>query len=608
MNYLIVIPRFVDKVGEWYFFPLGIPYVSASMKANGLKPVTLNLNNEHGLVEDILRKFICDNNIDVVLTGGLSVQYNSIKEVIHFSKTINPQIITIVGGGIITSRPEVGMESLGEVDYGIIGEGEITTCELCRAINEKTNVVNVKGIIYWEETKTNYVITEKRKELENIDNIPVPDYDGFKFEENLDLVPSMSAVNQPRTLVILGSRSCPFHCTFCFHPSGSKYRQRSIESFFNELEFLVNKYDIKHIFIADELFAYDKKRVQEFCSRIKKLNIPWYACFRVSDVTEELVEILKDGNCHTMAVGLESADNKILKSMKKFTTVEEIEKALKIIDEAGITIQGNFIFGDVEETIETATNTLNWWEKHPQYAIILNFIVTYPGTPLYEYACEVGIIKDEVQFIKDGCPAINISKMSDSEISWLSEQIMRSSQDIIRIPDKISEEAVDENRKSISFVGYCIHCGAKNSWSNIRLFLRNQLSCAKCGGKHRVPIIKLAENYIDRNIVNLLKKHNRLAFWGLPDYFIDLVDMLEVMADTEIYFIDTSKLKQTWTLRGKTIHSPKVINDKNIPLVVVGATGYFAMIADQIRAEYKNTECLNILELLRSNDIKLQEE
>ena len=58
----------------------------------------------------------------------------------------------------------------------------------------------------------------------------------------------------------------------------------------------------------------------------------------------------------------------------------------------------------------------------------------------------------------------------------------------------------------------------------------------------------------------------------------------------------------------KTIHSPKVINDKNIPLVVVGATGYFAMIADQIRAEYKNTECLNILELLRSNDIKLQEE
>ena len=127
MNYLIVIPRFVDKVGEWYFFPLGIPYVSASMKANGLEPVTLNLNNEHGLVEDILRKFICDNNIDVVLTGGLSVQYNSIKEVIHFSKTINPKIITIVGGGIITSRPEVGMEALGEVDYGIIGEGEITT-------------------------------------------------------------------------------------------------------------------------------------------------------------------------------------------------------------------------------------------------------------------------------------------------------------------------------------------------------------------------------------------------------------------------------------------------------------------------------------------------
>ena len=82
--------------------------------------------------------------------------------------------------------------------------------------------------------------------------------------------------------------------------------------------------------------------------------------------------------------------------------------------------------------------------------------------------------------------------------------------------------------------------------------------------------------------------------------------MLEVMADTEIYFIDTSKLKQTWTLRGKKIYSPKVINDKNIPLVVVGATGYFAMIADQIRADYGKVKCVNILELISRNlDVKL---
>lgn len=86
--------------------------------------------------------------------------------------------------------------------------------------------------------------------------------------------------------------------------------------------------------------------------------------------------------------------------------------------------------------------------------------------------------------------------------------------------------------------------------------MRNQLSCAKCGGKiARVPIIKLAENYIDRNIVNLLKKHKRLAFWGLPDYFIDLVDMLEVVADSEIYFIDTSNLNKRGLYEVKNIFS-----------------------------------------------------
>ena len=45
MKYLIVMPRFVDTIGEWYHFPLGIPYISACLKKENLEVFTINLNS-----------------------------------------------------------------------------------------------------------------------------------------------------------------------------------------------------------------------------------------------------------------------------------------------------------------------------------------------------------------------------------------------------------------------------------------------------------------------------------------------------------------------------------------------------------------------------------
>jgi radical SAM superfamily enzyme YgiQ (UPF0313 family) len=148
MNYLLVMPRFVDKVGEWYQMPVGMLYISATMKKEGFKVYTLNLNNEYGLVEDILRAFILENNIDVVLTGGISPHFNIIKKILILSKRCKPEIRTIVGGGLITSAPEPAMKALEFADYGVIGEGEWTSCELCRALERNTDVSNIAGLIF----------------------------------------------------------------------------------------------------------------------------------------------------------------------------------------------------------------------------------------------------------------------------------------------------------------------------------------------------------------------------------------------------------------------------------------------------------------------------
>lgn len=303
MNYLLVMPRFVDTIGEWYHFPLGIPYVSSSMKQSGLRVFTLNMNSREGVTREIIAEEIRTHSIDVVLTGGLSFQYPAIREILQAAKEVDPRIVTVAGGGIITSAPAAGMEVLEFADYGIVGEGEETTPALCHALERGEDVMAVEGIVYRDDGV--WMRTKARKEVADLDAIPFPDYDRFDFSKIAAMVPSLLGMNEDHAITMTTSRSCPFQCTFCFHTSGSHYRKRSLDNFFEELDLLVEKYHIKYIFVSDELFAINMQRVVEFCARIKPYNIRWWAQFRVCDGTEEMVRILKDSNCVTMGFGLD---------------------------------------------------------------------------------------------------------------------------------------------------------------------------------------------------------------------------------------------------------------------------------------------------------------
>lgn len=599
-NYLIVMPRLVEDVGAWYIFPLGIPYVSSCLKQAGFNVYTLNLNDECGNVSKIIQKYIGKYDIDVVLTGGLSIEYFAIKEILYSVKQYSSDIITIVGGGIITSVPEVGMKVLEYADYGIIGEGEITTTELCYALENAFDINEVNGLVFYGSGHE-LMRTMPRQEIKDLSLIPFPDYDGFGFRKVTEMMFNELGINTDHAVLMSGSRSCPFQCTFCFHPSGNHYRQRSLDNFFEELDLLVGKYGVKYIFITDELFANKIDRVKEFCSRIKPYNIQWLAQFRVCDITEEMVMMLKDANCSVMGFGLESADNRILKSMRKGITIEQTEKALALVYKYGMQIQGGFIFGDKEETLETATNTLNWWKAHSEYSILLNFITAYPGTPLYKYAVEQGIIADEVQFIKDGCPVVNLSKMSEDEVKWLGKQIIELPQKTYVLPGG-AEIEFNNVRKSVSVKGKCISCGAENSWPDVQLFSRNFLGCCKCGRRYRIPIPEKVIESVNKNVENLLHKHNNLAFWGCNNSFIDFASHLHVLSNSKnCYLIDIAETKQGIVVGNKVISSPDIISKENIDAVVISAVSYLEVIKKQVTEDYPNIKTYSLLDLIDIN-------
>lgn len=425
MKVLYIIPRYKTYGMEGhYVMPMGILYVSAYVKHSRVADVyTLNLNHVMGEEYDIIESEIRNHNIDFVGIGGLSGEYKDLARIVAYVRKISVNIIIQVGGGIMTADPEVTMLAMPEVNVGIIGEGELTSVELIEALRDGKDLSTVDGLIY--RTTNGLRTTKPRKEIEDLDSLPFPDYEGFCYGEYLRNNPDISDEGKRYSQVsVIGGRSCKYNCTFCFHPSGSKYRQRSIGSIFSEIDWLVSHYNITYLALREELFATDNERVRDFCNRMEKYDFDWSIQLRIDNVNQELVNMLKNTRCRYIFIGVESAVNSILKSMHKGITVEHIEKALKMLHEAGLNSRSGVIMGDTMETEDTANQTIEWFMKHKdKYRMFLDMIIAFPGSIIYKRACREGKIPDRIKFLKDGCPIINLTNMPEEQFLEMMNRV-----------------------------------------------------------------------------------------------------------------------------------------------------------------------------------------
>jgi len=492
MNFLIVAPKFFRNTGQYYPFPLGLAYISSALKKKGYKVECLNLNHyEEAILSEVIKK----KNIDIICTGGISPHFSKVEVVLKIAKKVNPDIKIILGGGIISSEPELMLKAL-DGDVGVIGEGEEVIVEIAEAVVNGIEVSNIKGIVYFD-SNNKVVRSPPRSEIEDLDSIPWPDYEGFEIDKYMEMILPGDffhtyMFDDPRELPVIASRSCPYNCTFCYHPLGKKYRQRSLDDLFKELDYLVEKYNVNILSVYDELFAVDKDRLVEFCKRIKKYNIKWLSQLRVDLVDREMLEVMKDSGCSYISYGLESASDVILKSMKKNINIVQIEKALKLTSELEIGFQGNFLFGDSSETWETANETLEWWLKNIEYQIFLVPVGVYPGTELYSNAAEKGIISDKIDFITKDCPLINVTGMSEGKYQELMDILYEYNLKYRIYPKIISQNKTGSFplKGDIFKVIYeCPSCHKRIEYKNLNLnkFIPIVSGCRECHIRFSFP-------------------------------------------------------------------------------------------------------------------------
>jgi len=522
MKYLVVvqpIEHYKDK--EKYCMPLGIAYVNGALRASGLDVDGVNLMFVDKDPYETLYEILVQREYDVLLCGGLSAEFPILKQIYDTAKKANPNIITIGGGGGFSASPILFSE-LTDVDYAVIGEGEITTVELAIALEQHKNISEIEGVVY--KDKNWHHQTPPRLPITDIDYIPFPSYEGLGIEEYLNNQYVDGWYNyftyysdHPRLMPMMMSRSCPYMCSFCFHPIGKGYRARSLNNFFKELEMWIEKYQINGIALVDECFSMNPDTVIEFCKRIKPYNIAWACQMRAEIYDYELMTTMKDSGCIGACFGIESMSQSVLDNMQKHLVQETIEKALKVSYTCRVGVTGNLLFGAETENFDTVWESIKWNRRHvettnhqPINAFI--YIQTYPGSQYYKNAVNEGRIPDESEFIREGQWVINNTAMSNYDFGVI-EEVARILQHEPRNLGKLVELSRQNNdRLTVTFI--CPHCGNQHTYHDLSQRhlkehrIRN-LGCRTCNGMAEYLINETFFPYNHYQTIKwLLNKHD----------------------------------------------------------------------------------------------------
>lgn len=567
MNYLIVCPPLSQSSNEKTIIPLGIAYVYSSLKEVRDSVYALNLSAKEN-IEEYIKDVILKNNIGCFAIGGISQNYNIIKKILIYVKKINPKIITIVGGGLVTASPKLAIQGLINADIGIIGEGEYTIQEIADAIDGKRSYSEIRGIIY-KDTNGDILQTPLREEIKFLDKLPFPNVDAFlddtvKFD---NILPT-----------IIASRSCPFNCTFCFHTCGKTYRMRSLDNIFDEIDSIVSKHKISIILIQDELFSVNKKRLFEFCDRIKKYNIKWAAQTRVDQLSLDILYKMKDSGCTNISFGIESACDEILKGMKKNITIEQIENAFSMAKKVGLGPRGNILLGDKNETRTSFQKTIEWIKLHPDVDISFARIYILPGSELYEYAVKNGYIKNELDYWAAEFPYINITKMTDAEYDQCLFDIETVYNERIYMPNKCKVIEKNYNCYNVKVEYICNVCNKRQviTKSDFTWMEQNANICEECEEAYRLPLYMLLKDEIDFVLSEYLTK-NRLYIYGAGMATNRFLYMCEILRSPKVIIVDSDPVKQGCRHYNVNVYSPDILNNCEVKTIYATTSNFSAI-------------------------------
>jgi len=365
---------------------LGLAYIAAVLEKAGHLVKYLDCSAEELTVKKTQKALAAyREEFDFIGLTATTPLINNALAIAQAAKEIFPQAKIVLGGVHPSVMPD---EVLAQpvVDFVVIDEGEETMLELVSG----KNPAEILGLGYKQNSQT--IKNQLRPLIKDLDAIPPPAYQLLPMKK---YYPAVGSYKRLPAMILFATRGCPGRCTFCHRAFRGVVRKRSAKNIINEIKILQRDYGIKEVAFYDDTFTLFKDVVREFCETIirEKINITWSCFTRVDYVNEELLKLMKQAGCHLILFGVESADEQILKNIKKNISLKQVEAVVKLARQLGIETRASFMFGNQGETEETIKQTIDFAIKLDPDEVQFNIATAYPGTELFNWAKTRGYIK-----------------------------------------------------------------------------------------------------------------------------------------------------------------------------------------------------------------------
>lgn len=308
---------------------------------------------------------------DVIGVSIYTANTREADKIIESISKISPDTPLIVGGPHPTLYPDE-LKKDGRIDYITVGEAELMIIDL---------VENAK--------KGREARIIRTKEIVNPDDAPYPEYRVFYKWQYI------------RGYSIMTSRGCPYRCSFCpvISVSGKFWRPRKPENCIEEIKYAMKTISPNlHILIQDDNPLVDKERFYRFLKlyaeriglRLDITNI------RADDVNDELLISLKKANCNAVGLGVEHAHPEVFKQVNKGETLEQIEKAAKLVNKHKMLLSLGFIIGLPGDNLKRIKASIRFAKKLKPDSIYWNTVMPYKSTPIREWFEKHGTLYNEI--------------------------------------------------------------------------------------------------------------------------------------------------------------------------------------------------------------------
>jgi anaerobic magnesium-protoporphyrin IX monomethyl ester cyclase len=360
------------------YVPLGILYICSHLRSKGFDVEVFDTT--FSSLQDLIRHLQTETPSVLGVYANLMTRKKVI-EIVRVAHEAGWQ--TIVGGPEPGAYVREYLES--GADVVVLGEGEITMEELLPALRQgfESALASVNGIAFLSGDGQ-VRQTPTRTQITDLDSQPWPARDAIDVNR---YVRTWRDAHGQGSLSFITARGCPYHCKWCSHQVfGMTHRRRKPLAVVDEVEWLLSTYHPDMVWIADDVFTIHHGWLRQYTTEMRRrgLRVPFECISRADRLNDEVVDLLAELGCFRVWIGSESGSQRILDSMERGVTVEQVQSAVSSCKARGIQTGMFLMWGYEGEEIQDVEATIQHVKRSDPDIFFTTIAYPIKGTPYYK--------------------------------------------------------------------------------------------------------------------------------------------------------------------------------------------------------------------------------